>query len=103
MKKERRRVLEIINSCYSDIPEPNLLITKDEFAERSTARWTVKEIEEAIKNSEENPLGVLTLFVDKMEKYALKSKTREQTRIFSIAYDTAVWVENMVSIVFDEP
>lgn len=103
IRRTKRRVLKIVNRCYFDIPAPNSLLTKDEFTERSTARWTVNEIKAAVINSEENPLSVVFIFVNKMEKYALKSRTREQRRIFSIAYDTAVWVEEAVSIAFDEP
>lgn len=92
----KKRILNRIRSCYYEIPQPRHFLTEEEFFYRSTSRWAVKELENAVYNSQDNPYKVISLFIKKMDKFALKAKTDNQKQIFSIGYDIAIWVEDMV-------
>jgi hypothetical protein len=90
-------VLDIIRDRYNDILPPRPLLTGEEFFYRSTSQWAVKEIMRAIMSSYDDPFETISLFIEKMDQYATSAKTDKQKRLFSIAYDMSVWIEDMVT------
>ena len=94
--KDKRRILREIALLISELPQPTIFMRENEFFQCSTTKWAAKEVAKVIRESSDDPYVTLSIFIDKMNRYSLTARNRKTRLTFSIAYDTAIWIESVV-------
>ena len=94
--ESKRRILREIVLLISKLPQPTIFMKENEFFQCSTTKWAATEIVKAIRESPEDPQVTLSIFIDKMNHCSLTARNKKTALMFSIAYDTAVWIESIV-------
>ena len=93
--ERKKYILYALRMCVEEqLRDPKLGLKKGIFEQRSYQQWASKEVLKAIEEYDGNPEYAIEDFMSKMDNYACKNP--KSGMIFSIAYDTAVWMLDVV-------